>query len=394
MNSNPAGLDTRFVRNFNGEVAAINPVSASIAATNTVAVAVAVDPVRTVAVLDGLASLIRDHVKAINALGVKLKHAEAKVEQYQTAIGQHVKAIKLVSPDDWENIVRAECNLGRSRAYELLAIADGTKTVEQVRAAGAKRVREHEERKKISRPLANGQPADNAGDPEASAAEMRAKFAATAASPKTAKRREPESKFDDKDVAKGKELVAQLLSWDKAVELTEIELGKLADGLKPIYGDKTLARFAEAIGLSADRLNRCRSVHRAYKDKEIKGPAPKFGVLQALQGHPDREEILANNPKLTKRQARSFMQALRLGQGKEQNWQVEEARRWFAAVENRAVQNIKDGHPAKKYMDRAVLRPAIDDVDKYVATLRGGAKGLTTLADTVERLLTTPDQTT
>jgi|AmaraimetFIIA100_FD_contig_121_294225_length_6637_multi_4_in_0_out_0_3 hypothetical protein len=195
MNSNPAGLDTRFVRNFNGEVAAINPVSASIAATNTVAVAVAVDPVRTVAVLDGLASLIRDHVKAINALGVKLKHAEAKVEQYQTAIGQHVKAIKLVSPDDWENIVRAECNLGRSRAYELLAIADGTKTVEQVRAAGAKRVREHEERKKISRPLANGQPADNAGDPEASAAEMRAKFAAieTAAYPKTAKQREPEA---------------------------------------------------------------------------------------------------------------------------------------------------------------------------------------------------------
>jgi hypothetical protein len=138
------GLNSGIFNKINPEArqeaaAATNPISASIAATDTVAVAVAVDSVRTVAVPDGLASLIRDHVKAINALGAKLAHAGTKIEQYQAAIGQHIKAIKLASPDGWENIVKAECNLGRSRAYELLAIADGTKTVEQVRAESAER---------------------------------------------------------------------------------------------------------------------------------------------------------------------------------------------------------------------------------------------------------------
>jgi chromosome segregation ATPase len=99
---------------------------------------------------------ITTHVKSINALIEKLAKAESKIEQYQISIGQHIKAIQTARPDDWLKIVKVECNLSRSRAYELMAIADGTKTAGQVRAAGAKRVREHEERKKNARPLANG----------------------------------------------------------------------------------------------------------------------------------------------------------------------------------------------------------------------------------------------
>src|SRR6266478_252499 len=105
--------------------------------------------------------------------------------------------------------------------------------------------------------------------------------------------------FDDKTVAKGKKLAAALKAKDAALKSTELELGELADQLKPIYGEQTLSRFAKAIGLSADRLNRCRSVYRAFKDKTIKGPAPKFAVLQALQGHPLRDEILKDKPDLT-----------------------------------------------------------------------------------------------
>ena len=130
--------------------------------------------------------------------------------------------------------------------------------------------------------------------------------------------------FDDKVVAKGKRLAATLKSKDTtlkstqaAIKSTERELGELADGLKPIYGKETLARFAKKIRLSADRLNRCRSVYRAYKDKEIKGPSPKFGVLQALQGHPARDEIIeANrkaNSKLTVREARNDNERLSRG---------------------------------------------------------------------------------
>src|SRR5262245_52841077 len=104
--------------------------------------------------------------------------------------------------------------------------------------------------------------------------------------------------YDDKAIAKGKRLAPTLKSGDAA----EMGLGELSDRLQPKYGDKTLERFAEAIGLPVARLNRCRSVYRAYRDKDIKAPAPKFAVLQALQGHPLRDEIIKERPNLTKRE--------------------------------------------------------------------------------------------
>src|SRR5262249_15143809 len=86
-----------------------------------------------------LSTSVAEHCHAINALVTKLEHAERKVDEYQRTIGQHIAAIKEARPKDWEEIVKAECNLGRSRAYELLAIADGRKTVKQVRAADAEK---------------------------------------------------------------------------------------------------------------------------------------------------------------------------------------------------------------------------------------------------------------
>src|SRR6476659_5164984 len=81
-----------------------------------------------------LSANVTQHCRAINALSSKLEHAARKVEEYQTAIGQHIAAIKKARPDDWEDIVKAECILGRTRAYKLMAIASGTKTVKQTRA--------------------------------------------------------------------------------------------------------------------------------------------------------------------------------------------------------------------------------------------------------------------
>ena len=102
---------------------------------------------------------VAEHCHAINALVDKLEHAERKVDEYQRAIGQHIAAVKEARPDDWQKVIEVECKLKRSRAYELLAIADGRKTVEQVRAEAAKRVRKHDERKRETRPLANGRDA-------------------------------------------------------------------------------------------------------------------------------------------------------------------------------------------------------------------------------------------
>jgi len=81
-----------------------------------------------------LSANVTQHCRAINALNTKLEHAARKVEEYETAIGQHIAAIKKARPDDWKDIVKTECNVGRARAYELMAISGGTKTVEQTRA--------------------------------------------------------------------------------------------------------------------------------------------------------------------------------------------------------------------------------------------------------------------
>jgi hypothetical protein len=71
--------------------------------------------------------------REISAFLTKIEHATKKIDQYERSIGKHIATIKKARPDDWEEIVKAECRLGRSRAYELMAIADGTKTAKQVR---------------------------------------------------------------------------------------------------------------------------------------------------------------------------------------------------------------------------------------------------------------------
>jgi len=83
------------------------------------------------------AASIDDHVEAINTLVAELKRTTAKFKEdtaeIEEAIGQHIKAIKIAEADNWESVVKAKCGLSRSRAYELMAIADGTKTVKQTR---------------------------------------------------------------------------------------------------------------------------------------------------------------------------------------------------------------------------------------------------------------------
>jgi hypothetical protein len=92
------------------------------------------DVARACREINALTDEIKNIDYEINGLTEQLKHAKRKAEECQIAIGQHLKAIKVARPDDWEYIVKAECNLGRTRAYELMAISGGTKTVEQTRA--------------------------------------------------------------------------------------------------------------------------------------------------------------------------------------------------------------------------------------------------------------------
>jgi len=77
-------------------------------------------------------------------------------------------------------------------------------------------------------------------------------------------------KYGSATIGKGKRLAAMLKQGDAA----EMELGELADRLQPKYGEKTLARFAQAIDLPLDRLNRCRSVYRSWKRNRDSGRRP------------------------------------------------------------------------------------------------------------------------
>ena len=72
---------------------------------------------------------------------------------------------------------------------------------------------------------------------------------------KTRKRAPKPDAIDfNKAVTEGKKIVA------KALKSHEMRLGELADRVEPKYGDKTLAKFAAAIGLHVATLNRCRSL--------------------------------------------------------------------------------------------------------------------------------------
>jgi hypothetical protein len=70
--------------------------------------------------------------------------ATAKGQEHYVSAGQHLRAIKDLSPDQATFLekVEAKLGLGKSRTYELLAIADGTKTVEDSNAGAAKRMRD------------------------------------------------------------------------------------------------------------------------------------------------------------------------------------------------------------------------------------------------------------
>lgn len=98
-------------------------------------------------------------IKTIKALIAKGDAAAKKSADFYIAAGQHLKTLKTLHDGqggtwkEWEVLVKEKCGIGKSRASELMRIADGTKTVEDTRAETAKRVMKHSK----SSPLANGE---------------------------------------------------------------------------------------------------------------------------------------------------------------------------------------------------------------------------------------------
>jgi hypothetical protein len=110
------------------------------------------------------------HIKAHIAKG---DQAKDKADQHYIAAGQYLKALKASHGGtwaEWEALLRDGIGIGKSRASELMQIADGRKTAAEIATNTTERSQKH----RALSPLRNG---ENAGDPEASAEAMKAAFA-------------------------------------------------------------------------------------------------------------------------------------------------------------------------------------------------------------------------
>jgi hypothetical protein len=96
--------------------------------------------------------------RAVKAHIAKGDKARDKAEQHYIAAGQHLSSLKAEHTGtwaEWEALVKERAGIGKSRASELMQIADGRKTVESVRAEKAESVRQL--RKRESSPLRSGE---------------------------------------------------------------------------------------------------------------------------------------------------------------------------------------------------------------------------------------------
>jgi hypothetical protein len=92
--------------------------------------------------LHGLGREIRVRIEKLDFLGVKA------VDQIDSINKLLDEARKLCDESGFEEFKRSYCpELGKSRTYELLAVKEGRKTLEQIRADGRRRVAEHRARK-------------------------------------------------------------------------------------------------------------------------------------------------------------------------------------------------------------------------------------------------------
>jgi hypothetical protein len=106
-------------------------------------------------------------VKTIKAHLAKAEKYQGKATEHFIAAGQHLKTLKETSPDQATFLekVKEQIGLGKSRTYELMQIADGTKTVEEVRGrSNESSGKSHAKARETSCPLISGQTADAGND--------------------------------------------------------------------------------------------------------------------------------------------------------------------------------------------------------------------------------------
>jgi hypothetical protein len=137
-------------------------------------------------------------------------------------------------------------------------------------------------------------------------------------------------------VSTGKKILAQIAD---VTDSGQWQLGELADRVEPKYRDRTQARFAKALGIAPCTLKRYLSVYRAWKGI-IGAPGPQsvsYSVLRELATHPQRAQILRDNPKITKQEAHEKMRDKgtgKKGAGNGKGSSSSQGRRWATKFVN------------------------------------------------------------
>jgi hypothetical protein len=164
------------------------------------------------------------------------------------------------------------------------------------------------------------------------------------------------------------------VNYDKAVTEAKIilkraddgwwRLGELARKVEPRYGDRTVAKFAEAIGFAACTLKRYLSVYAAWEG-QIEAPGPfstySYAVLRELQGLDNRLEIVRENPNLTKAEAveiRRQHEGKGDGKDKSEDWQKKQSAKCFKKLAS-LVHEINELEDLQAFLEFAEpkLRP-------------------------------------
>lgn len=77
----------------------------------------------------------------------KLMRGRSQVA-YWRAAGQHLDRLRRRhSREWWLELIKEHCHLSSARAYEIIAIAEGKKSLAELQKSGAKRVKKHRENK-------------------------------------------------------------------------------------------------------------------------------------------------------------------------------------------------------------------------------------------------------
>ena len=200
----------------------------------------------------------------------------------------------------------------------------------------------------------------------------------------------------DEAVAEGKDIIAKI----EEAERGQLRLGELADQLETQYGDRTLAKYAEALDIAPCTLKRYRDVYRAWKEKISALGRVSYAVLRELvpnANDPECQKAILDNPNMTKRTALDLKRKLdNAGKEKSQDTKAEaeaaealrETKKWWSDVVTgsnkiHGLANVTDYCTTDEQWSRL-----LENVEqKQLMYIRGSGNTQVRLADLLEYLL-------